>query len=128
MDIFALTIRFVIVEIAHEYIAVSVVEGALALSFPLDPHANVLRSIGPDLCSETVLLLGLHFKLPAVNTAVANLKISDFLYSVHRFIRSGKFSIVDYVLYKVEVFGVREGARATRLQQLKCGLSSIMVR
>jgi len=106
VNILALTICFVIVEIAHENITVSVIEGTLSFGFALNPHADVFRSVWPDLRPETVLLLGLHFKLSAVNTAVTNLKIADLFDPIHRFIRSGKFSGVDYVLYKVEIFSI----------------------
>jgi len=109
VDVFSRPVSLVVVEVAHEDIAIRVVERSLSFGFPAHPHSDVLRPVGPYLRSKTVLLLRFHVELTAVHAAVTYLEVTYFLDTFHGLTVHGERRIVDNLFNKVEVFGIRQG-------------------
>jgi hypothetical protein len=112
VDVFSRAVGLVVVEVAHEDVAVRVVERSLPFGFPAHPHANVLCPVGPYLRSKTVLLLRFHVQLTAVDAPVTDLEVTDFLDPFHGLAVGRERRIVDNLFDEVEVLGIREGGRA----------------
>lgn len=111
VNIFSRAICLVIVEVAHEDVAIRVVERSLPFGLPAHPHPYVLRPVRPYLRSKTVLLLRFHFELAAIHATVTHLEVTHFFDTLHGFIGRWERRIVDNLFNEVEVLGIWEGGR-----------------
>jgi hypothetical protein len=111
VHVLAFTISFTSLEFTQKDVLVSVIESSTAFSMILDPLANILSAIGPNLDAKAMLNMGTFLHLSGVNAAVSELqvKVCDQL-----FVITGLLTGFNYVLDVDEVFLICQGRRLLR--------------